>query len=410
MRLVYLFSVSLYFLLLRLSAIFNARAMNWVTGRKGLFIDLKKWRQEHSGSVIWFHCASLGEFEMAGPLMGKLKAQGKSENLLVTFYSPSGFGVKVHDPLPDGVFYLPADGLLNPQKFLNIIKPEIIFFVKYEFWLGYLWEIKKSEIPCYLVNGSFRNDQIFFRWYGSIFRKALLTFKTIFVQYPASETLLKAWGIKNVVTTGDIRFDRVAQLAAEKKSLPFLNTFIGNHLTLVGGSTWPLEEQLLLRAILQLTDINLIIAPHDVSVSHISEIEKMFSGFNTLRYSQANDSNTLEADVLIIDSIGKLSSVYAYADFALIGGGFTGALHNILEASVHGVPVFFGPLTVKFPEADFFVGNGLAFHILKSSDLVKQIKQWQSKPEQLKSLKVKGKQLTSELKGAAAKIVEEIYS
>ncbi len=399
--------------LLHLISPFNTKAKAFLATRNGLLEDLKKWRHTNHGHLTWFHCASLGEFEMARPLMELIKNEKKTDLLLVTFFSPSGFEYRKNDPLCDGVFYLPFDGPTNPTKFIEIVQPNLAYFVKYEFWPGYMLALNKANVPVILVNGIFRTSQIFFKWYGTGMKRLLKKFAHLFVQYEPSARLLEKNGITNVTISGDLRFDRVAQMADKAIDYPFIKTFCEKGFTIVGGSTWPVEENILTEIVSHYgrsaNKVNVLLVPHDISEGHLRKIERTFTDFHHVRLSAATKTSLAIANVLIVDSIGKLASSYRYADVSLIGGGFTGNLHNILESLVHGVPVFFGPKTDKFPEASYFVQEGVAFPIENTQQLIAQLDKLFTAPEELEKMRVISKAKTSLMKGAARKVFEEIY-
>lgn len=399
--------------LLRIISPFNAKAKAFLETRKGLVQDLDAWRTEHRGDLTWFHCASLGEFEMARPLMELIKNNKKTDLILVTFFSPSGYDNRKNDPLCDGVFYLPFDGPTTPQKFIKVVQPNLAYFVKYEFWPGYMMALNKANIPVILINGIFRPSQIFFKWYGTGMKRLLKKFAHLFVQYEPSALLLEQHGVQDVSVSGDLRFDRVSQMAEKAIDYPYIKSFCEKGFTLVGGSTWQQEEQLLTDVLTYFArsanKVNLLLVPHDISEQHIRKIERLFSDLHYVRLSAATETSLASANVLIVDSIGKLASSYRYADVSLIGGGFTGKLHNILESLVHGVPVFFGPNTDKFPEASYFMQEGAAVAIESAEDLQSQLEFLFQNPEKLAEMKLLSQTKTANMKGAAQKVFDEIY-
>lgn len=401
----------LYFFLIKLITPFYRRAGDFVKNRRTLWQDLKDWRDAHPGAITWFHCASLGEYEMARPLMQRIREMGKAQVLLVTFYSESGYEQRKRDILPDGIFYLPADGIKRPAQFMNIIQPAIAYFVKYDFWPGYMEQIKKRRIPAILINGAFREDQIFFQWYGGGMMKLLKSFAHLFVQYEPSAALLKKHGVDQVTVSGDLRFDRVAQISDNLVDQPLIRKFCQSGFTLIAGSSWPVEEELLANAFgpLEKKGVKLLIVPHDVSENHIRSIELLFTDFHCERLSQAREALLSKYDVMIVDSIGKLAYSYPYAKIALVGGGFSGKLHNILEALVHGVPVMFGPETEKFPEAIYFHRHGLAFEIKSADELSTKVLYLKENPAELAQISALCRKQTASMKGAVNKVFEEIY-
>lgn len=401
----------IYFALIKLVAPFYPRAAGFVRNRKTLWTDLSAWRQNHPGHLTWFHCASLGEYEMARPLMQRIKENGKAEVLLVTFYSESGYEHRKRDILPDGIFYLPADGVKRPAKFLDIIRPDIVYFVKYDFWPGYMERLKRMRIPVILINGVFREEQIFFRWYGGGMLRLLKSFAHLFVQYALSAELLNKHGIEQVTISGDLRFDRVAQISENLIDQPMIRKFCQSGFTVIAGSSWPLEEELLAGSLekLRKKGIKLLVVPHDVSEQHIRSIATCFTDFHTERLSLAREAMLHKYDVLIVDSIGKLAYSYPYAKMALVGGGFTGKLHNILEALVHGVPVMFGPETQKFQEATYFKKLGLAFEVKDAEELSTRVLYLKDHPDEWAQISAECRKQTAAMKGAVHKVFEEIY-
>ncbi len=332
-------------------ALFNKKMKLFVHGRKNVF-DVLKQKISLEDKTIWFHCASLGEFEQGVPIMEAMKKQKPDHKLVVSFFSPSGFEIKKNNPLPDSVVYLPMDTQLNAKKFIAAIHPSIAVFVKYEFWPNYLFELQRKNIPTLLVSGVFREKQIFFKAYGGFMRKALATFDHFFVQNENSETLLQNIGFKNITVSGDTRFDRVSHQIEMDNTLKFAEEFKGNSLCIVCGSTWPEDEAVLLDYINSAPEnVKFIIAPHKVEINKIEAfIKKILK--KTVLHSKIDEVNISEYSVLIIDCIGLLSKIYSYADIAYVGGamGKTG-LHNILEPATFGVPIIIGKNYEEFPEA-----------------------------------------------------------
>ncbi len=311
--------------------------------------------------VVWFHCASLGEFDQGLPLMNKIKERNPEVFLLVSFFSPSGmehYNKRNHQV--DHVTYIPLDTNARATKFISTYKPEIVFFVKYEYWSRHIFAAKKSGAKIYNVSGLFRPGHRFFKWYGSYFRKTLRAFDHFFLQTEESQELLKSINIYNTSVTGDTRYDKVIDNKNNMTPDEALGTFAQNKDVLVIGSSWPEDERVLLPFINQ-SDIRVIIAPHDISEPHIIGIEKKLSR-PYVRYTEINDSAS-NADVIILNTIGHLASAYYYGKIAYVGGGFSGSLHNILEPAVFGLPVIFGPKYSRFPEASDFIKHGFGFSI-----------------------------------------------
>jgi len=332
-------------------ALFSKKMKLFVDGRKEVFEILQQ-KISSEDNTIWFHCASLGEFEQGVPIMEEIKKLKPEHKIVVSFFSPSGFEIKKNTKLAGAVVYLPMDTSSNADKFVSAIHPSIAFFVKYEFWPNYLFELKKKKIPTFLISGVFREKQIFFKSYGGFMRKALTTFKHFFVQDENSEVLLKSFGFKNITVSGDTRFDRVSHQIEMDNSLKFAEDFKGNSLCIVCGSTWPEDEIVLLDYINSSPEnVKFIIAPHKIESDKIEIFrEKIIK--KTLLHSQKDEVNISEYSVMIIDCIGLLTKLYSYADIAYVGGamGKTG-LHNILEPATFGVPIVIGKNYEEFPEA-----------------------------------------------------------
>ena len=323
----------------------------FVNGRKDVFEILQQ-KISSEDKTIWFHCASLGEFEQGVPIMEAIKKQRPDHKIVVSFFSPSGFEVKKNTPLADAVVYLPMDIRANAKKFLAAVRPTMALFVKYEFWPNYLFELQKKNVPTYLVSGVFRKDQIFFKSYGGFMRKALQSFDHFFLQDENSEELLKNIGFSNVTVSGDTRFDRVSHQIEMDNTLKFAEDFKGNSLCIVCGSTWPEDEVVLLNYINAAPEnVKFIIAPHKIEADKISDFTSKIVK-KTVLHSNKDEVNISDYDVLIIDCIGLLSKLYSYADIAYVGGamGSTG-LHNILEPATFGVPIVIGKNYDEFPEA-----------------------------------------------------------
>jgi len=335
---------------LRLIALFNNKLHRFVNGRKNIFKDIAT-HLSNKDDVIWFHSASLGEFEQGIPIIEKLKNEYPNYKILVTFFSPSGYEVRKNYPLADCVTYLPFDTIKNAKKFINQVNPKLTVFIKYEFWPNFLKVLKQRQIPTLLVSGIFRENQLFFKGYGGFYRKALNTFAHFFVQNQVSKELLNSIGFNNVSLSGDTRFDRVFSITKQRKKLDFIDSFSKDKITLVAGSTWPEDEEIIINYINNESSKNekFIIAPHNIKEEGILQL--IASCKKTIcRYSDAKKNPNTQ--VIIIDSIGILTSVYAYATLAYVGGGFNkSGIHNILEPATYGLPIMIGPNFKKFNEA-----------------------------------------------------------
>lgn len=350
-----LYNIATYIMsfFLWLSQGFSKKMKLFIQGRQETFSVLKE-KIKPTDKTVWFHCASLGEFEQGFPIMEALKKQFPNYKIVVSFFSPSGYEIKKNTPVADAVVYLPMDTRAFARKFVELVHPETAFFVKYEFWPNYLFQLKKQGVHSLLISGVFRENQVFFKSYGNFMRKALRCFDHIFVQNKNSERLLKKIGMTEVSVSGDTRFDRVSYQIEQDNSLEFIETFKGDSLCVVCGSTWPEDETVLLPFINNSKNIKFIMAPHKIDMGKIEAFEKKLK-HPSLRYSQLeNQRDRLsQASVFIVDTIGLLTKIYSYADVAYVGGamGISG-LHNILEPATFGVPVVIGKNYADFPEAE----------------------------------------------------------
>ena len=322
---------------------------------------------DQNAKYIWFHASSLGEFEQGRPLIEKIKAEHPECKILLTFFSPSGYEVRKNYGGADVVCYLPFDTPYRVKKFLDLSKPVMAIFIKYEFWDNYLSELKRRNIPVYIVSAIFRKEQLFFKWYGGMYRKVLSYFTHIFVQDDASRELLSKYGVTNVSVFGDTRFDRVQDVYKNTKQVPMVDLFVNNNrsdnqLTMVAGSSWQQDEEVYLNYFNEHPELKLIIAPHEIHKDHLMHIESMLKR-PSIRLSEATEKDIKGKSCLIVDSFGLLSSIYRYGDLAYIGGGFGAGIHNVLEAAVYGIPVIFGPKYQKFKEARDLLQVGGAFSI-----------------------------------------------
>lgn len=352
----YWIATKIYFLLLKVIAPFNSRAKLFVNGRKNLFNTISQSLGSNNKKSIWFHVASLGEFEQARPVIEELKKIYTEHIFIVTFFSPSGFEVRKNDKLVDHIFYLPNDSKNNAKKLIKLFNPSFVIWVKYDFWFFYLTALKANKIPVFLIDASFNNEHIYFKKAGLFYKKLLQSFTHIFTQNIESIELLKRISFSNATFAGDTRFDRVYNSLEKTQSLPIIEQFKAKNLLLVIGSSYLIEETFLANFLAENKNPNLkiIIAPHFIKESRIKEIENLFPE-KTIRYSQASKQNILDSQILIVDNIGMLSSIYKYADISFIGGGFVKkGLHNILEAATFGNAILFGNKVDYFPEASLF--------------------------------------------------------
>jgi len=358
----YNLAVFIYHLGVRIAALTNTKAAKWVAGRKGVLDRIQKEVQTED-HPIWVHCASLGEFEQGRPVIERLKQQHPEIKILITFFSPSGYEVRKDYEYASYIYYLPPDSKRNARRFLELVKPRVAIFVKYEYWLHYLTALNDKNIPTYLISARLRADQIFFKGYGGLFRKALGNLTGIFLQDQASSELAQSIQLNNTRILGDTRYDRVAETVSNAQEMKGLSAFIDGAKVFIAGSTWPVDEEFILPFIGAASEkFKYILAPHEVNEQHIKEIEQALS-VPYVRYSEINDGDLKKARVLIIDNVGMLSNLYQYGDIAYVGGGFTGALHNILEPAAFGMPILFGPKFSKFPEAAELIEAGGAFSI-----------------------------------------------
>ena len=363
MSLLYNLGILFYGLFIRLVALFNEKAKLFVSGRRNWKTQLVS-AVDKNAAYIWFHCASLGEFEQGRPVLEEIKKQYPQYKIILTFFSPSGYEIRKNYEGADIVAYLPMDSKKNAQEFIRVVRPEKVFFVKYEFWYNYITELKRQQIPLYIISAIFRENQQFFKstpW-GKWYRKMLFSFEHIFIQNKTSAHLLEQAGINHFTISGDTRFDRVAEIARGAKKFEIVEKFKANNVTLIAGSTWKPDEELLAAFINNTNVVKYIIAPHEVATANINRILGLLKK-PAICFSKANISDIESYDVLIIDSIGILSSLYQYGNIAYIGGGFGVGIHNILEAATFKLPVLFGPNYLKFKEAVDLVNEKGAFSI-----------------------------------------------
>ena len=345
----YNFVIYIYLFAVKLVSLFNPKVKLMVKGHSEVF-DILKSKIEKDKKYIWFHAASLGEFEQGRPLMERIRRQYPEYKILLTFFSPSGYEVRKNYQGADVICYLPFDTPRNARRFVKLANPCMAFFIKYEFWQNYLKNLQKHHVPTYSVSSIFRKNQVFFRWYGGKYFKVLTRFTHLFVQNEVSKELLATLNIRNVDVVGDTRFDRVIEIFEQANQLPLVEQFKKNSMVMVAGSSWQPDEDIFIRYFNEHPEMKLIIAPHVIGESHLTEIiGKLKRPY--VRYTQATPENVEQADCLIIDCFGLLSSIYRYGEIAYVGGGFGVGIHNVLEAAVYGIPVLFGPNNLRFQEA-----------------------------------------------------------
>ena len=390
----------------------NQKAKQWIEGRRNVFNHIESFvtetRKPQPANLVWFHCSSLGEFEQGRPVMEKLKMQNAECRIILTFFSPSGYEVRKNYSGVDLVCYLPMDGRKNAKRFVELVKPATAYFVKYEYWHYYFNELKKKNIPLYLVSAIFRNDQVFFKWYGSFFRQVLKCVTHFFVQDSSSLQKINSIGFSNATVAGDTRFDRVAEIAAHPKGFPLVEKFCAGQNVIVAGSTWMEDDRILVNLKHQIANLKLIIAPHDISESRIKEVENLFAGnYKVIRHSKASELEISDENVLIIDTIGMLSSLYRYAWVTYVGGGFGAGIHNILEAAVYGKPVFFGPRYYKAAEAKALMAKEGAFSVADVKQMAAILEKFNNDETYYASVCDAGRNYVSENRGATEKILEK---
>jgi 3-deoxy-D-manno-octulosonic-acid transferase len=341
--------------ILKIGALFNPKIKLFVDGRKNNYKVLSNKIRAYD-KTIWFHAASLGEYEQGLPVMERMKSRFPNHLIVLTFFSPSGYEVRKNNTIADVTVYLPLDTQSNVDQFLKIVRPDMVFFIKYEYWPNYLNALHNKEIPTYLISGIFREKQVFFKWYGGFYRKAMDAFEHFFVQNSSSKELLLQLGKTNVTVSGDTRFDRVAAILNQNNELDFIKEFKNNNLTVVVGSSWPKDETLLVNYINSSNNVKFIIAPHNINKDQIANLKNQISKktilFSSVNFDEIGTSKLADYEVFIIDTIGILTKIYSYADLVYVGGGFGNpGVHNILEPATFGVPIIIGPNYSHFAEA-----------------------------------------------------------
>lgn len=399
MHFLYNQGIRLYETAIRAAARFNPKAKAWVEGRNDYF---QKIPARPEGKLLWFHCASLGEFDMALPVMNLLKEKHPDIKILVSFFSPSGMEHyhKRKNPA-DVVVYLPSDTPENAKKFIAHFIPDKVFFVKYEFWSNYIFEAKKNNVQIFSLCSLFRDDHRFFKWYGGFFRETLKQIDFFYTQNEVSTLLLADIGITNFITSGDTRFDRVIDNKNTLQKNPRIEEFLGTEKAIIFGSSWPEDEEVFIPYILKNPNQKFILAPHSIDESHLIAIESKLKG-RTNRFTEAPDPSR---HVLLLNTIGHLASAYSYGKIAFVGGGFSGNLHNILEPAVFGLPVIFGPKYKRFPEAYHFIHQGVGFSVSNYSSLEET---FSAIDKNLDTLSAKTALIVRNNTGAAQRIVEHL--
>ena len=423
---IYNLIIYLYLLGVAIYSCFNEKVRKMWRGERDAFRILKE-KVDPEAKYVWFHAASLGEFEQGRPLMEQLRKDHPEYKILLTFFSPSGYEVRKNYEGADIITYLPLDTITNARRFLRLIRPVMAFFIKYEFWYNYLHILKHRNVPVYRVSSIFRPDQVFFKWYGRQYGRVLNCFTHFFVQNEISKELLGKIGIDCVSIVGDTRFDRVLQIKEAAKQLPLVEAFLmkqgdGSFVTshgvtkepspcFIAGSSWPPDEEIFIKYFNQHKDWKLIIAPHVIGEDHLKQIEKLLEGRRVIRYSEYSDNSEYSdqlqnAEVLIVNCFGLLSSIYHYGDIAYVGGGFGVGIHNLLEAAVWNVPVFFGPNNERFQEAQELKKSG-GFEITCYEDFERQMDRFLADEDYLK---VQGQLAGHFVKGQAGATQEVLSS
>lgn len=417
-----IYNIVIYFVLwgIAIASLFNEKVRKMWRGEREAFKILKQ-KVDPNAKYIWFHAASLGEFEQGRPLMERIRKDYPQYKILLTFYSPSGYEVRKNYEGADIICYMPVDTRLNAIRFLRLVRPVMAFFIKYEFWSNFLHILKHRNIPTYSVSSIFREDQVFFKWYGRNYAGVLKCFTRFFVQNEESKRLLEGIGITAVDVVGDTRFDRVLQIKGAAKQLPICEAFrtgvassqsadVPHHdfKVFVAGSSWPPDENIFIPFFNEHKDWRLLIAPHVIAEEHLKLILSLIKGKKVVRYTQTTPEEAAEADVLIIDCFGLLSSMYNYGDVAYIGGGFGVGIHNTLEAAVWNMPVIFGPNNKKFQEAQGLLKSGGGFEINTYEDFSGLMSSLMNDETFLKQAGDKAGAFVAHLAGATDKVLASV--
>ncbi|MBS1941135.1 MAG: 3-deoxy-D-manno-octulosonic acid transferase [Bacteroidetes bacterium] len=417
MPLLYDLGIGAYQAGIRVAAAWNPKAAAWVEGRKELWKRLESVALRLQG-CLWMHCASVGEFEQGRPVLEAIKAQRPELPVLLTFFSPSGYEARKHEPLATHVEYLPPDSRAHAERLLTLVNPSAAVFVKYEFWYHHLHALQRRKVPAFLVSALFRDDQPFFRWYGGAWRSMLGCFKQIFTQDEASLKLLTDIGVKHAAVGGDTRFDRVAAIAAANEELPLAGAFAGNGPVLVCGSTWPQDEEVIAEALRAMANAapKCIAVPHELHEAQLAAIERDFPK-PLARWSELEKSpvHSVEAmlgampqGTLLVDRMGLLARLYRYGRLAYVGGGFTDGIHSVLEAAAWGVPVIVGPRHKKFPEVQGLIEAGAGQEVRTVAELITALKRWLNDPQAVGKASEAASAYVAARAGGAARVAEVI--
>ena len=405
----YNLAIYLYLLGVAVYSRFNEKVRKMWRGERDAFRILRE-QVDPNARYVWFHAASLGEFEQGRPLMEQMKREHPDIKILLTFFSPSGYEVRKNYEGADIICYLPLDTITNARRFLRTVRPEMAFFIKYEFWYNYLHILKHRHVPVYSISSIFRDGQVFFRWYGRQYGKVLKCFTHFYVQNEKSKELLGKIGLTNVTITGDTRFDRVLQIKEQAKQLPIIEQFTKGQKVFIAGSSWQPDEEIFIKYFSEHRDWKMVIAPHVIGEDHLQQIEKLLEGRKVVRYSDVSEnSKALEdAEALIINCFGLLSSIYHYADVTYVGGGFGVGIHNTLEAAVWDVPVIFGPNNEKFQEAQGLKACEGGFEITNYEDFERLMNRFESDADYLKNAGQQAGNYVKQLSGATKRILSDV--
>ena len=405
----YNLAIYLYLLGVAVYSRFNEKVRKMWRGERDAFRILRE-QVDPNARYVWFHAASLGEFEQGRPLMEQMKREHPDIKILLTFFSPSGYEVRKNYEGADIICYLPLDTITNARRFLRTVRPEMAFFIKYEFWYNYLHILKHRNVPVYSVSSIFRDGQVFFRWYGRQYGKVLKCFTHFYVQNEKSKELLNKIGLNNVTITGDTRFDRVLQIKEQAKQLPVIEQFTKGQKVFIAGSSWQPDEDIFIKYFNEHRDWKLVIAPHVIGEDHLQQIEKLLEGRKVVRYTDVSEnSKDLEnAEALIINCFGLLSSIYNYAGVTYVGGGFGVGIHNTLEAAVWDVPVIFGPNNEKFHEAQGLKTCEGGFEITNYEDFEHLMNRFESDADYLKHAGQQAGNYVKQLSGATKRILSDV--
>ena len=402
-----LYNIAIYFYLLgvAIASLFNEKVRKMWRGERAAF-DVLKQKVDPEAKYVWFHAASLGEFEQGRPIMERLRSEHPEYKILLTFFSPSGYEVRKNYEGADIICYLPLDTPINAIRFLRLVRPVMAYFIKYEFWYNYLHILKYRHVPAYSVSSIFRPEQIFFKWYAKKYAGVLRCITHFFVQNEQSRELLAKIGITEVTISGDTRFDRVLQIKEQSKHLPLVEAFKQDHKVFVAGSSWPPDEEIFIRFFNEHPEWKLIIAPHVIGNDHLQQILSRLNR-KTVRYTEATPETAAEAQCMIIDCFGLLSSIYHYGEVAYVGGGFGVGIHNVLEAAVWNVPVFFGPNNKRFQEAQQLLASGGGIEITNYSSLATAMQRFMDDDKWLEQCGSKAGDYVKSMAGATDIVLRE---